>query len=541
MRRRRDLAIFALALLLAAILLPLRLGGPDLDRTAAALTLAGPAAGAALSLAVGRPNLAIGALAGVGGYVSGALALRGVDVPLAILIATAACACAGAALAVVTARLDVVGLVAATLLVSLGLGALTQALPHLSGGQAGLGPLPSLGTSLPGNRLLKLTPSGDLHLALVTALVGTAAAVLLLSGRVGALWRAVGSDRSRAASSGLRPLRVEVTVLAVGAALAGVGGAISAHLEGVATPDLFSADVVALPLLAALLAGRGSALGAVVAGVATGLVGTLVLPDIGWRGPPSATALALALLAVGVVAGLLPGTAVSRRRTTTAIDPGPAWPFAGEGFAGAGLVVDGLDVRAGPLILLQAFSLTVPAGRVHGLVGPNGTGKSSLLAALAGTRSAAVRLEGDGAIVLQPQSGGGFPACTVDETLLLAAEGGGRSRDDARRAADAWRARLGLDTAGSTLCAELSTGQRRLIDLAQVLLRRPAVLLCDEPLAGLDPVARAAAVSLLRAAGAEGLTIVLAEHDRAAVAALAAETTELTRTDAPRALADAAP
>jgi ABC-type branched-subunit amino acid transport system ATPase component/ABC-type branched-subunit amino acid transport system permease subunit len=540
MRRWRDLAILALALLAAAIILPLRLGGPDLDRTATALALTGPAAGAALSLAVGRPNFAIGALAGVGAYISGALAIRGVDVPLAVLIATAACAGAGAGLAVVTARLDVVGLLAATLLVTLGLGALTQALPHLSGGQAGLGPLPALGTSLPGNRLLKLTPTGDLHAVLVTALLVTAAAVLLLSGGVGALWRAVGSDRSRAASSGLRPLRAEVTVLALGAALAGLGGAMSAHIAGVATPDLFSADVVALPLLAALLAGRGSALGAVVAGVATGLVGNLVLPDIGWRGPPSATALALALLAVAVVASLLPGTAVSRRRATTAIDPGAAWPFAGEGFAGAGLVVDGLDVRAGPLTLVRGFSLAVPAGRVHGLVGANGTGKSSLLAALAGTRSPAVRLDGGGVIVLQPQSGGGFPACTVDETLLLAARGGGRTRDEALRTADAWRVRLGLDTSGSTLCAELSTGQRRLIDLARVLLRRPAVLLCDEPLAGLDQVARAAAVSLLQAAAAEGLTIVLAEHDRAAIAALAAQTTELTGTDQPQALADAA-
>ena len=158
MTRLRDLGLFALAVVVAAIVLPMQLGGPDLDRVAVALALAGPAAGAALSLAVGRPNLATGALAGVGAYISGALAIRGLDVPLAALVAVLACAGAGALLAVVTARLDVVGLLAASLLVALGLAALTQALPHLSGGQAGLGPLPALGTVLPGGRLLPGRP-----------------------------------------------------------------------------------------------------------------------------------------------------------------------------------------------------------------------------------------------------------------------------------------------------------------------------------------------------------------------------------------------
>ena len=537
MRRRRDLLIVAGALVAAALLLPRWLGGPDLDRTALSLTLAGPAAGAALSLAVGRPNLAIGAFAGVGAYVSGALAIRGIDVPLAVLLAIAACAGAGALLALITARLDVVGLLASTLLVSVGLAALTQALPYQSGGQAGLGPLPALGTFLPGGRILNLTPTGDLHAAMVAALAVTAMTVMLLSGGIGAQWRAVGSDRSRAASSGLRPLRAEVSVLALASALAAAGGALGAHVSAVATPDLFSPDVVALPLLAALLAGRGSALGAVITGVAAGLIGTLVLPDLGWRGPPSATALALALLAVAVVASLLPGTPAVRRPAREEIDAEAPWPFPGDEFAGAALAVDGLDVHAGPLTLVRGFSMVVPAGQIHGLVGPNGVGKSSLLAALAATSSPRVRLEGGGVVVLQPQSGGGFPACSVDETLILAARAGGRAPAEARRVAAAWRGRLGLDASGSTLCGELSAGRRRLIDLARVLLRRPAVLLCDEPLAGLDPAARAAAVSLLRAAGAAGLTIVLAEHDRAAVAALASGTTELRRLERVHAVA----
>ena len=530
MTLRRDLGLFTMVVVIAAIVLPMQLGGPDLDRVAVALALAGPAAGAALSLAVGRPNLAIGALAGVGAYISGALAIRGLDVPLAAVVAVLACAGAGALLAVVTARLDVVGLLAASLLVALGLAALTQALPHLSGGQAGLGPLPALGTVLPGGRSLRFTPTGDVHAGLAFALVAAVASALLLAGPAGARWRAVGSDRARAAASGLHPLRAETVTLALAGALSGLGGALAAHVTTVASPDLFAPDVVALPLLAALVAGRGSALGAVVAAVATGLVGGVALPDLGWRGPPSATGLALALLAVAVVASLLPGRRTVQRQRTGEVDPTATWPFADERFAGAALVADGLDVRAGPLLLLRGVSMRVPPGEIHGLVGPNGAGKSTLLAALA-SGSAVVRVEGGGPVVLQPQRDGGFPACTVDETLFLAARGGGRSAPDARRLATAWRSRLGLDASAATLCTELSSGHRRLIDLARVTLRRPGVLLCDEPLAGLDTATRAAVVSLLRAAAADGLTIVVAEHDRGAVDALASATTELNRDD----------
>ena len=540
MRRWRDLAIFSAILVIAALWLPMWLGAPDLDRTAIALTIAGPAAGAALSLAVGRPNLAVGALAGVGAYISGALSIRGFDVPLAVLIAIAACAGAGALLALVTARLDVVGLLASTLLMSVGLLALTQALPLQSGGQGGLGPLSPLGTNLPNGQVLRLTSTGNLHAALAFTLLVTVLTAVLLAGRAGALWRAVGSDRGRASSSGLRPLRAEVMVLTLASALAGAGGALSAHITTVATPDLFSPEVVALPLLAALLAGRGSALGAVACGVTTGLVGNLVLPDLGWRGPPSATALAMALLAVAVVASLLPGAATAPHAEPGAVDPDQPWPFDQAGFDGAQMTVADLEVRAGALTLLDGFSMTVPAGQLHGLVGPNGAGKSSLLAALASRPAPSVQLDRAGVVVLQPQAGGGFPACTVDETLLLAARAGGRERDAARRVAGEWRTRLALESSGATLCAELSTGRRRLVDLARVVLRRPAVLLCDEPLAGLDPNARAAAVSLLRAAAAAGLTVVVAEHDRNAVTSLAAETTQLRRDDLPTAVTDPA-
>jgi branched-chain amino acid transport system permease protein len=187
------------------------------------------------------------------------------------------------------------------------------------------------------------------------------------------------------------------------------------------------------------------------------------------------------------------------------------------------LTVRGLRVTAGRdgPVLIPALDLTVAAGEVLGLVGPNGAGKSSALRAVeAAARRVApevrvrpVQGSRPGRVVRLPQAGGGWPGCTVTETLELAAAAGGGD-------AAAWRRRLGLDPWGDRLCEELPASSRRLLELARVLLLRPAVLLCDEPFAGLGEE-RGAVIECLRAAAGEGVAVLLADHDHAAVAALA--------------------
>jgi ABC-type multidrug transport system ATPase subunit len=172
-------------------------------------------------------------------------------------------------------------------------------------------------------------------------------------------------------------------------------------------------------------------------------------------------------------------------------------------------------------------------------VGPNGAGKSTALraTATAAARHDDRRVRVHGAsnrarAVLLPQSGGGWPGTTVEETLRLAARAGGRSGGDARAMAAAWIARLGLTDAAGALCETLSHGVRRRVELARVLLLRPAVLLCDEPLAGLGEPDRELVLACLRAAASEGVTMVVAEHDRASLSRLAVATTELRPLDA---------
>lgn len=509
--------------------------GAQLDRTAQALALAGPAAAAAIAAAAGRPVLITAALAGAGGYVSGILSLHGLPVPLAVVVAAAGMAATGAGVAVLCARADGPAVLVITLTLAVTGGAIVQSLPGLTGAESGLGPLPPLGLPLGGNRTAVATPVGDFHVLLVVAALCAVVAALMLRRGPGPSWRAVGSDRLRAAGSRLSPLRAEAAALAFGGALAGVCGALAAHVGRVATPDSFTLDLAALPLLAALAAGREPLAAATVA-VVTGLAGQVVLPAAGWQGPPDAMSLSLGVLAVAALFTLLPGPRGRTEPGDAAIDASAPWPLDALGLEGARLAVAPTSTRArGGELLLDAPGFTVEPGTVLAIVGPNGAGKTTLFRTIerrARRREAGVAMTGPGEprLVYLPQEGGGFASCTVDETLTLAARPG-RSAAQASALAAAWRARLGLDGAGGTYCEELSAGRRRLLDLARVLLGRPNVLVCDEPLAGLDDPGRAAAASCLRAAAAAGLAVLVSEHDRDTVGALAGATLELERPD----------
>jgi ABC-type Mn2+/Zn2+ transport system ATPase subunit/ABC-type branched-subunit amino acid transport system permease subunit len=532
----RRLLLLAAGAVVVAFVYPTFASAPNLDRAAVALALAGSAAGAAVATAAGRPPLMAAALAGVGAYVSGLLALHGFPVPVSVVIGAGAGAVAGALVALLCARLDGASFLVATLLLAVAGGAAVQALPAITGAQSGLGPLPPLSLPLSANKSAVLTPLGDFHALLAAATLSAALAALMLWRGFGPGWRAVGSDRARAAASGLRPLVSDATALALAGLLAALSGALAAHVTRLASPDSFAPDVAALPLLAALAAGRDP-IGAAAVAVGTGLVGVVILPAAGWQGPPDAMSLAIGTLAIAALFTLLPGGARQRDAPVTSIDATTPWPLDGLGLRGARVVVPSIQVHAANgELLVDSPGFSVEPGAFQAVVGPNGAGKTTLLTAIlarAGPSGDVIATAGEarGRVVLLPQEGGGFAACSVRETLLLGARPG-RSAAGARALAEAWLHRLGLEASADTLCVELSGGQRRLVDLARVLLGAPNVLLCDEPLAGLDDGSRAAASACLRAAAQAGLTIIVAEHDRDAVAALATGVIALERADA---------
>ena len=509
------LAAGAIALIVVASLLAV---SPSEDDIALALLTGCVAAGAAIAGGAGRPLLAAAAFAGVGAYAAGLLSNDSWLQPAAILVAAAIGAGAGVVVALAGARLSELGFLLFTAMLAIAGGAAVQALPTITGAERGLGPLPGLGLPLSGDRVATLSPLADLQVATVLAVLALGACALVDASHRGAAWRAAGSDPARARGTGIGVVRAGVGAVAIAAGVAAAAGAVGAHIQGVASPSWFAIDSAALPLLAALAARNRPAVAGVLAAL-TSVAGSVVIPDAGWQGPPSASAAALGVLAVVAAVSLL-WRRSARRDASTAIDANAPWPV-DRGFEGAALQVPATTERApGGSLILDAPAINVAARAAHALVGVNGSGKSTLLRRIARDHA------GTGVLLL-PQDGGGFPACTALETLSLAARRGGAV--DPGASAHQWLGRLGLATVARRRCADLSTGERRLLDLARVLLARPRILLCDEPLAGLDATHRAAVLGCLGAAVGAGLTVLVADHDRAALTTLTPDATELHR------------
>jgi ABC-type Mn2+/Zn2+ transport system ATPase subunit len=177
--------------------------------------------------------------------------------------------------------------------------------------------------------------------------------------------------------------------------------------------------------------------------------------------------------------------------------------------------------------VLQGVSYTVRPGDFTGIVGPSGSGKTSLLRLLLGTarpqRGAVVRAP-DVAVSYVPQLetvDWSFPV-TVAECVLMSRPSRRllprATREERADVADVL-ARLGIADLARRHIRELSGGQQQRMFLARALLRRPALLLLDEPTSGVDVATRHEVLHLLSDLNREGLAVVLTTHDLNGMAA----------------------
>ena len=145
--------------------------------------------------------------------------------------------------------------------------------------------------------------------------------------------------------------------------------------------------------------------------------------------------------------------------------------------------------------MLEGASLAVADGQFVSLVGPSGSGKSSLLRAVIGLQrplKGTVEPEvaqSDVAILFQDDAL--LPWKTARDNVALGLTLNGARRVQALEQADLWLDRLGLAGFGHRFPRHLSGGQRKRVALAQVLARQPKLLLMDEPFASLDAIVRA--------------------------------------------------
>ena len=195
------------------------------------------------------------------------------------------------------------------------------------------------------------------------------------------------------------------------------------------------------------------------------------------------------------------------------------------------LDISDVAVRFGGLQVLDGVSIDVRPGHVTGLIGPNGAGKTTLFNVITGLQAPdAGRVLIDGTDITQSKPhqrarlGIGrtfqrletFDTLSARDNVLVAAEmrrAWSREKFDPGELADLLIARVGLQTVAGERVDSLPTGTQRLVEVARALASKPRVLLLDEPSSGLDATETAALSDLLRELAADGLAILLVEHD----------------------------
>jgi ABC-type branched-subunit amino acid transport system ATPase component len=211
-----------------------------------------------------------------------------------------------------------------------------------------------------------------------------------------------------------------------------------------------------------------------------------------------------------------------------------------------GLVARGVLVRYGGTVAVDDVSLAAPRGRVTGLIGPNGAGKTSMFNACSGfvpCAAGTVSFDGHDITRLRPAErarrglGRTFQrielcnSLTVAENVQLGRETRLAGRSPWRQvvrtreekgvvaaAVDDALERCGLTSITGKLAGALSTGERRLVELARAHAAGFSVLLLDEPSSGLDPAESAALGRIVRDwADESGRGVLLVEHDMALV------------------------
>lgn len=191
------------------------------------------------------------------------------------------------------------------------------------------------------------------------------------------------------------------------------------------------------------------------------------------------------------------------------------------------LAVDDVSVRFGGQMALQDVNLTAGPGEITGLIGPNGAGKTTLFNVITGLGSPSqgrVLIDGRDVTRTAPYRRARLGLSRTFQQLQLVGSLSVREnielvvrRDRAGESAEACASRLmelvGVAHLADVLAHTIPTGQSRLIELGRALASRPRLLLLDEPASGQDPQETEHFKAVLRTVAADGVGILLVEHD----------------------------
>ncbi|MBK1698575.1 branched-chain amino acid ABC transporter ATP-binding protein/permease [Rhodovibrio salinarum] len=418
-------------------------------------------------------------------------------------------------------------------------------------------PQPGLGTYVPGELYAYAYLLGCI------VIVGALVWAVRHAGELpfGRLLRAIRDDELAARTLGKRTARTKLQALVIGGALGGLAGSLWTHSLGVVHVGQFVPIVTFQIWLAMLLGGTGNHLGVLVGAFLLIAIreGTRFLDavpglsELAAGNPsfvPSLRFVLIGLLLILVVRYFPRGVWPDKPRkapafngTVPALAAAPAEPVQDASDTAPILRVSDLYKRFGGLTAVDGASFELARGRITGLIGPNGAGKSTMIDLISGVqRPDAGRVELDGRSVtgLVPEAVAHaglartfqnprlFAHLTVWENLMVA---GADARSESlatawlriagRRAleqeiagrAEAVLAFLNLARLRDEPAAHLSGGQRKLLDLGRQMIRRPNLMLLDEPAAGVNRTLAGEIFAQIGELNRQGTSFLIVEHE----------------------------
>jgi ABC-type branched-subunit amino acid transport system ATPase component/ABC-type branched-subunit amino acid transport system permease subunit len=363
--------------------------------------------------------------------------------------------------------------------------------------------------------------------------------------RFGRALIAVRDAEVAAEATGISKPRMLIAIFLFAGALAAIAGGLFASLQTYITPDAFTFDLSILFFIAILIGGRGSILGPMLGTIILTILPEIAAPLAAWSTFLYAALLLVIVLAMpGGIAALLDFRNRRPLASNRAIVPRPTAlaTVVRKGASDRMLSLRGIALSFGNVRAIDNLDLDVVPGQVHGLIGPNGSGKTTTLNVISGHYAAKAgtmklgedvlppgmpalrayrgiartfqtpRVVGEASVLQNVMIGGTIEGQATFVEALLAMP---RNRRDERLLTAKARALLGvvgLEMLADVRADRLQHGELRFIEIARALMLEPDFLLLDEPAAGLssDEIERLA--GLIKAISRRGAGVLLVEH-----------------------------
>jgi ABC-type branched-subunit amino acid transport system ATPase component/ABC-type branched-subunit amino acid transport system permease subunit len=389
------------------------------------------------------------------------------------------------------------------------------------------------------------TAWGFYYLCIAFAAVATWMSANVGHSRYGRALIALRDAEVAAEATGISKPKMLMSIFLLAGALAAVAGGLFASLQTYITPDAFTFDLSVLFFIAILIGGRGSIMGPLLGTVILTILPEIAAPLAAWSTFLYAVLLLVIVLAMpGGIAALLDFRNRRPLASNRAIVPRPAAlaDIVRKSAGGKTLSLRAIALSFGNVRAIDGLDLDVQPGCIHGLIGPNGSGKTTTLNVISGyyaSKGGTMRLGedelppgmpalraargiartfqtprviGESSVLENVMIGGTIEghASFIEAMLSLP-----RHHRDERMLATKARGLLGvvgLETLADVRADRLQHSELRFIEIARALMLDPDFLLLDEPAAGLsgDEIDRLA--GLIKAISRRGTGVLLVEH-----------------------------